>query len=160
MKLQQVLYLDTETEPIVPGKPPVFVAAGYYETFWNVESPSFAKIVPKAMTPRAVKITQDKEEIRHRVMGADVVVAHNLAFDLQVLGLGDWALRLDPKPHCNRLTCTMLLDGLMRLATTDCEGESVLRTLEAVAGGQKAVSGPGSRSPRSRRTICSKTWCW
>lgn len=99
------LYLDTETTAINPrgAGPPEFVAAG-----WAYED-------------GPVRLTQDREQARALVLEAwqsgVPVVAHNLPFDLSVLGLVP--TRDDP------VWCTMLADLLIRLREHDCENLGV-----------------------------------
>jgi len=121
-----VLTFDTETLPISANRsqfPPPFVAAGF-----KVDN-------------GPVTITQDLDKARERVEIALaegwLVVGHNLAFDLAVLGVVPY------KNHS--LHDTMFADMLRRLAMHDCsddKGPPMTKKLEVLYG--KPLGGKGT----------------
>jgi len=125
------LFLDTETEPIRPGHIPRLVAVG-----WALKDTKLQPIqVAHVNDPQF-------EEFRKLFLNPNgtIIVGHNLAFDLVVLNnhFGFTARSTLYSGFAQRFyVCTMLYDGLLRLASTDCQGEPILRSLEAVAGASK-----------------------
>lgn len=121
------LYFDTETELISPNPaspPPAFVACG-----WAVDD-------------GPAQLTQDLDEARavvaDAIEGGRVLVGHNLAFDLAVLGI--------VPPRTALLHDTMIADLLQRLAEDDCEGDQPgpprPRSLEYLSG--RKLEGKGT----------------
>jgi len=116
--MNQYLYFDTETEAIGPASTgyPEFVAMGWYTEKWGYHC------------------TQDKNYARRTLVDymerGYIPVAHNLAFDLGVLGI--FPTKDQP------VYCTMIEDMLQRLEDHDCAdskpGPPLPRKLAIVAG--------------------------
>lgn len=126
------LVIDTETEALAPQHwrsltPPAFVAAGYVASWLGSD----------------VRVTQDYQEARaivgrHLADPGVVVVGHNLAYDL-------WVLGLIPEPG-SAVHDTQIADLLQRLARDDCDadkpGPALYRSLESLHG--RPMAGKGS----------------